>query len=344
MYKTNSFLEALVEKVKPQKDLLTCLKEEIEGEKEAKKSQLSQILHLNELFQFFGEPLAYWEEKREEGEYYQQVKYTVKGIKHLPFPVYVLKPNKGNGKTVLYLHGHDDLGIMGALLERYDKERYHHRFPVLLAKLGYTVVAPECMGFGEGYYEHLEEEPIKKSGCFINEGILSMCGFNIIGIRTMQVIKTIDFILGEQLPKDITVFGVSGGALTGTMVSVLDKRIKRTALAAYVNSYKGSILKKEHCIENYIPGIFKMGDSYEILALAAPKPLLIVNGKYDRGFTLEGSIKAIAYLEKVYERMNQKDCFKGMLFEGGHEISVSDVVKWLEGFSIPHSYPTERKD
>lgn len=332
MYKTNNFLEELIKKVKPKHDLLSCSKEEIESEKEAKKVQLNQVLRLEELYKLFSEALVYSEEKSEEKNHYQQIKYSVNGIHHLPFPVYVLKPNKNNGKTVIYLHGHDDLGVMGALLERHDKERFHHMFPITLVKLGYTVVAPECMGFGEGYYQYSNEKPSEMSGCFMNEGILSMCGFNIIGIRTMQVMKTIDFILEEQLSDDISLFGVSGGALTGTMVSVLDNRVKRIALAAYPNSYKGSILKKDHCVENYIPGIFQMGDSYQILSLAAPKPLLVVNGKYDRGFTIEGSIEAIAYLEKVYERMNLKNRFKGILFEGKHEISVSDVVEWLDKF------------
>lgn len=332
MYKTNIFLEHLIEKVKPQKDLLTCLKEEIESEKEAKKEQLRHVLRLDELFQLFSESLVYSEEKREKKNIYQQIKYSVNAIRYLPFPVYVLKPNKSNGKTVVYLHGHDDMGIIGALIEHHDKERFHHMLPIRLAELGYTVVAPECMGFGEGYYQYSKEKPSEKSGCFMNEGILSMCGFNIIGVRTMQVMKTIDFIFEEQLPDDISIFGVSGGALTGTMVSVLDNRVARIALAAYSNSYKGSILKKDHCIENYIPGIFQMGDSYQILSLAVPKPLLVVNGKYDRGFTIEGSIEAIAYLEKVYERMNRKDHFKAILFEGKHEISVSDVVEWLHKF------------
>lgn len=332
MYKTNNFLEDLTKKVKPHKNLLTCLEKEIECEKEAKKVQLRHVLRLDELFQLFSEPLVYNEEKREIKENYIEIKYSVNGIRNLPFPVYVLKPLKGNGKTVLYLHGHDDMGVVGALLERHDKERFHHMLPILLAQLGYTVVAPECMGFGEGYYQYSEEKPSEKSGCFMNVGILSMCGFNIIGVRTMQVMKTIDFILGEQLPEDITIFGVSGGALTGTMAGVLDNRVKRVALAAYPNSYKESILKKDHCIENYIPGIFQMGDSYEILSLAAPKPLLVINGKYDRGFTIEGSIEAIEYLEKVYERINRKNHFKGILFEGKHEISVSNVIEWLEEF------------
>ena len=332
MYKTNIFLEDLIDKVKPKQDLLTCLKEEIESEKEAKKVQLRNVLRLDELFQLFSESLVYLEEKRERKNIYQQIKYSVNAIRYLPFPVYVLKPNKSNGKTVVYLHGHDDMGIIGALIERHDKERFHHMLPIRLAELGYTVVAPECMGFGEGYYQYSKEKPSEKSGCFMNEGILSMCGFNIIGVRTMQVMKTIDFIFEEQLPEDISIFGVSGGALTGTMVSVLDNRVARIALAAYSNSYKGSILKKDHCIENYIPGIFRMGDSYQILSLAVPKPLLVVNGKYDRGFTIEGSIEAIAYLEKVYERMNRKDHFKAILFEGKHEISVSDVVEWLHKF------------
>lgn len=73
-------------------------------------------------------------------------KYRVDAIDGLQFPVYHVKPEKPNGKKILFLHGHDDLGIMGALLERHDKVRYHKMIPLKLAKEGYDVYAPEFIG------------------------------------------------------------------------------------------------------------------------------------------------------------------------------------------------------
>ncbi|MFQ9509546.1 MAG: alpha/beta hydrolase family protein [Lachnospiraceae bacterium] len=331
MYTTNTFLSSLINEAKSKQDLLNCLEDEINKVQESMKDRLIHTLRLNELKQKWEKSLDYEEVDRERYEDFERIKYTIKGIEKLPFPLYVLKPDKGNGKTILYLHGHDDMGIMGALIKRNDKERYHFMLPLTLAKLGYTVVAPECMGFGESYYEFVKGEPAK-SGCFMNTTILSMCGFNIIGVRVLQVIKSMDFVQAEKLPEDMTLFGVSGGALTGTMVSVLDTRIKRIALAAYPNSYEDSILRKEHCIENYIPGIYQVGNSYQILSLVAPRPLLVLNGKYDRGFPIEGTEKAIAHLKQVYVRLHAQKNFAGILFDGKHEISVPHVISWLEEF------------
>ena len=145
-----------------------------------------------------------------------------------------------------------------------------------------------------------------------------------------QSVKTLDFIELLGLGGDITAFGISGGGMICQHISVLEERIKKIIVACYSNTYQDSILAKEHCVDNYVPGLLQVGDSYKLLALAAPKPMLTVNGIHDRGFPQAGSRTAFAYLEKVYKRLGAGNKYEGKLFEGRHEIKEEIILDWLE--------------
>lgn len=331
-YTTNRFLARMAGDSAPPSDLLRCPAEEMETVRRFGRERLSEILGIDR-FSRYRIPLRFEMDRQWRGEYGTIEKYAVSGLSDLDFPIYVLRPQDravscskgasgagGREKTVLYLHGHDDLGVMGALIKRDDKIRYHKMLPLLLQERGYTVAAPELAGFGE-----------TGGGCFQNASQLLLCGLPLAGLRTVQAQTAIDFIGEAGLPQDITLFGVSGGGLTAAMLHALERRHERTILAAYANTYQGSILKKEHCIENYIPGILTVGDSWQILSLGAPRPLFAVNGRYDRGFSIEGSETAFAGLKQVYERMGAKENFKGTIFEGKHEICAEEVLGWLDG-------------
>lgn len=333
MYVTNSFIHMIERDMAGDYDLTACPKEELEAVRCKGREKLAAVLGLPALRNYLV-PLAYRKETEYPADFADEriggsfvpVKYTVEGIKNLAFPVYVLYPERESLGTVLYLHGHDDLGVLGALINREDKVRYHKLLPRLLAEAGYTVAAPELAGFGEAFYEM---EDGSREHCFMNAVRLTLCGIPLIGVRTLQAQTALDFLEQAGIGTHISLIGVSGGGLTASMLYALGERMERTGILAFANSYEGSILKKEHCIENYIPGIRNAGDSFQILALGAPKPLLAANGTADRAFTIEGSREAFAYLKRVYERYSAEQEFQGVLFEGKHEIDVETVFKWL---------------
>lgn len=125
-------------------------------------------------------------------------------------------------------------------------------------------------------------------------------------------------------------FGVSGGGMGLQHLSAIDDRVKKLIVACYANTYKDSVLTKEHCPCNFMPGLLKVGDSYQLLALSAPKPLFTVNGRWDKGFLEAGSKIAFAYLEEVYEKMGARDNYEWKLIEGRHEIQEDVIFDWLE--------------
>lgn len=329
-YTTNIFLEQLFQEVQPKKNLLNCEHSEADKIKNDGVQTLQSILKLNELKRLFEIDIAYEIEKSFESMEIQIDKYKLSALKNLDFPVYHLKPKNPKGKVILYLHGHDDLGIMGAILERYDKVRYHKMIPVKLAKAGYDVYAPELIGMGEASFDDFPTGSKRVAGCVPNAAYLTLAGFNIAGVRVYQAIRVLDFMERLGVVGDVSAFGISGGGMTTQHILPLDARLAQGIVACYANTYKDSVLSKEHCTCNYVPGLLQLGDSANLLALALPKKLLTVNGLWDRAFPEKGSQKAFEYLEKVYEKYGVKQNYAWKLIEGKHEIDENVIIEWLE--------------
>lgn len=329
-YLTNDFLEHLYKSIQPEEDLLNCPKERIDEVRQDGIGRIREILKIDELKKMFDLNIKYELDSTMESMGVSIEKYQLNAVQELPFPVYHILPNQPNGKVILYLHGHDDLGIMGALLERYDKERYHKMIPLLLAKEGYHIIAPELIGYGDARFFDFPTGTEKLNGCVANSHYLTLAGFNIAGFRVYQAMRTLDYMEKIKLCEDVTVFGISGGGMISQQLAVIDGRIHKVLIASYANTYRNSVLNKEHCIDNYVPGLLRAGDSYKLLSLVAPRPLLTVNGISDRAFPEAGSKIAFDFLEKVYERLGVSNHYQGILFEGMHEIKSDIIIKWLK--------------
>jgi len=329
MYNANGFLDKLYKQIQPQRSLSDYKKDEFEQERNKRIEEFKKVLKLQELSELFDKKLSYKIESDFESMEVQIDKYILDAIDGLKFPIYHLKPENPNGKTILYLHGHDDLGIMGALLERYDKVRYHKMIPLKLAKEGYDVYAPELIGHGDARYIGFPKGTDNIAGCLPISHFLTLAGFSIGGFRVYQILKTLEFLEKSGIDNNISVFGISGGGMSAQHIIAIDDRITSGIVACYPNTYLDSILAKDHCVCNYVPELLKFGDSAELLALAAPKRLFTVNGKSDKGFPKAGSEAAFKFLKKVYENLECSDNYTAMLIDGRHEIDVNVIIEWL---------------
>lgn len=333
-YKTNSCLNTMKQKVWPKENLKDCPLSEIDELRRKKTEALAECLKIDELKECFGGERVFQKKADVETMFYPAEKYEMGGIENLPFPVYVVKPEKPNGEAVLYLHGHDPSGIYGAFVTRPDKEPYHKNIAMKMVRQGYTLYLPELMGFGEATYiyrksKNKEEE---ESECFLNAGYLAMCGFSLSGMRTWQSLMVLEQMKADGFLKT-GIFGVSGGGLIAMFTAVLAPEIEKIMLHSFMNSWEHSVLAKEQCVDNYIHGIVRVGESYEIASLLAPRKLLTINGTQDRPFPRDGFELATEHLTAVYERLGAPDAYTSILFEGRHEVNAEETLNWLASCS-----------
>lgn len=267
--------------------------------------------------------------------FYPAEKYELGAIEYLPFPVYVVRPEKPNGEAVLYLHGHDPAGVHGAFVTKPEKEPYHKNIAMKMVRQGYTVYLPELMGFGEAtyIYRKSKNKPEEESECFLNAGYLAMCGFSLAGMRTWQSLLVLEQMKADGFLKP-GIFGVSGGGLIAMFTAVLAPEIEKIMLHSFMNSWEHSVLAKEQCVDNYVHGIARVGESYEIGALLAPRRLLTINGTEDRPFPQDGFELATEYLKAVYERLGAPNAYTSILFEGRHEVNAEETLNWLKAQEV----------
>lgn len=311
-------------------------KDQWEDYKAGRLAEIRHFLRVDLLESRYEEALHFTllETSQEEGVAVE--KYRVERIKKLPLCVYVLRPETGNGKALLYLNGHDPRGAKGVFAEEYtegsdqDGERRSRKSLAMeMASMGYLVLIPELFGFGDAKRNDAPDGTDACASCSMLEPRLLNCGFNLVGMRVFEAMKTLDFAEAAFGVHTFGVYGISGGGQVCNYTGVLDERIEAVMVAGYPNLYKYSILAMDHCICNYIPGQLDQGESHEVTALAAPKKLLTINGKNDPIFPLQGSLEAFAFLDGIYEKLGVPERYTHVLFDGGHENSVPDVCKWL---------------
>ncbi|NHV06091.1 MAG: acetylxylan esterase [Thaumarchaeota archaeon] len=259
-------------------------------------------------------------------------------------PAYVLVPKNHKNKlpAVVAMHGHgygknDLVGIWEDGSERINPSSrgYHKDFALELVKRGLIVIVPEQAGFGE----RREEEDAKKgpyqSSCWSLSTWALMLGKTTIGRRVWDAMRAIDYLQTRSDVKEdaIGMMGISGGGTTTLFTSALDERIKATVVSGYLNTFKDSILSIYHCIDNFVPGILKYGEMYDVASLIAPRALLVESGTKDDIFPIESAKYAYEKVKEVYRFLNAEDKIDSDFFEGRHEISgrksYDFLVKWL---------------
>ena len=130
----------------------------------------------------------------------------------------------------------------------------------------------------------------------------------------------------------IAVMGLSGGGTTSFFTSALDERIKLAIISGYFCTFKDSIFNINHCIDNYIPGILKYAEMYDIAGLIAPRGLFVESATNDPIFPVDATKYAINKAKNIYESFDAGDSFSYEIFEGQHEFSGKGAFKFAKSF------------
>lgn len=282
-------------------------------------------------------------EKREYDSYsLQRVVFTSDLL--LEVPAYVLIPKSGATRkpAVIACHGHGygSRDIVGLNPDGTDKSGsveeagYQKNFAIELVKRGFLVIAPEIFGFGDRRLMEDADKPLGNSSCNRATAYLMMMGRTIAGVRVWDTIRTIDYLCTREDVDSgrIGCMGISGGGLVCGFSAAVDERIKVSVISGYTNTFKDSVMAVYHCVDNFVHGLVKYGEMYDILGLIAPRYLLIESGTEDPIFPVEATRKAYSRLEVIYGLLNAKSRLDKEIFQGEHRIWGIKAYKWFESW------------
>lgn len=215
--------------------------------------------------------------------------------------------------TILYLCGHANVVKNGVSFG--NKTGYHHH-GVWFARHGYVCLIIDTVQLGEIRGEHHGSYSKGRWWWFSR-------GYTPAGLEAWAGIRGLDFL--ETRPEvDKTRFGVtgrSGGGAYSWWVAALDERIKAAAPTAGVTTMQNHVA--DGCVEGHCDCMFYVNtyrwDFDRLVALVAPRPLLICNTDKDLIFPIDGVFKIYQNVRRVYSLLGADDQIGLQVAEGPHK-------------------------
>ncbi|MGC9467117.1 MAG: alpha/beta hydrolase family protein [Anaerolineae bacterium] len=225
----------------------------------------------------------------------------------VPLPFYLLRPKRRGGPLPLVLtpHGHNHphiyIGIAETEQEAASIQAGERDIAVQAVSEGYLTIAPTTRAFGETRTPRdMAENALHSCRTQLMHDLL--VGRTPIGDRVWDVSRLIDWALDTQdVDADrIAITGNSGGGTISLFAAACDPRISVAVPGSYFCTFSGSIGSIHHCACNYIPGILRLGEMYDVAGLIAPRPFRAIAGREDPIFPIEHVKVAFERLKQVY--------------------------------------------
>ena len=215
--------------------------------------------------------------------------------------------------TILYVCGHAN--VMKDGISYGNKTGYHHH-GVWFARHGYVCLMIDTVQLGEIRGEHHGTYSKGRWWWFSR-------GYTPAGLEAWAGIRGLDYL--ETRPEvDKTKFGVtgrSGGGAYSWWVAALDERIKAAAPTAGVTTLRNHIVGG--CVEGHCDCMFFVNthrwDYDRLVALVAPRPLLICNTDKDNIFPIDGVFSIYQNVRRVYALLGAEANIGLQVAEGPHK-------------------------
>ncbi len=231
--------------------------------------------------------------------------------------------------TVLYLTGHGPVIKDGVSYG--NKVTYQHH-GIWFARHGYACLIVDSLQLGE--ILGLHHGTYREAMWWWNSR-----GYSPAGVEAWNCIRALDY-LETRSDIDKTRFaatGRSGGGAYSWWIVALDDRIKAAAPVAGITDLHDHVVDgtvEGHCDCMFTVNTYRW-DYSQIAALAAPRPLLIVNTDRDPIFPLDGVVRIHSLVRDVYRSYNAATNLGLVISEGGHkdtqDIQVP-VMRWFNRY------------
>lgn len=171
---------------------------------------------------------------------------------------------------------------------------------VNLARRGYVVLVVDTIGHGERTF--MGHRPPAAHA-------LLSSGASLVGLQVWDNVRGLDYLCSRP-DVDAARIGVTGASGGGNHTMYLAAVDERVAVAVPVCSVEmlEVYFQKSQCICETVPDLLTYTDKPQLLGLIAPRPLLVMNGMRDPGFSTLSARRAFDQIRRIYH-----------LFPGGDE-------------------------
>ncbi len=189
-------------------------------------------------------------------------------------PAVLVVPRSGEGRKPAVIYVNDKGKAAGAADGAIDQ----------FVKRGFVVLAIDMRGCGETRPAQNPDEDLatyRYFGQYDNAMRAFLVGKTLVGMRAEDISRGIDLLAARSEVDGTRIygFGVGAGALTLLHEAVLDDRIKELALDGMLVSYESIVTHRIHrnIYESLVPGVLKVYDLPDLVAVMAPRPVWLVD-------------------------------------------------------------------
>jgi dienelactone hydrolase len=204
-----------------------------------------------------------------------------------------------------------------------------------LCRRGWVVFASDALGWGDRECNGYESQQALASNLF-NLGS-SWAGLVAVEDRAAAAfVASLPFVDSSR----VAAVGHSFGAYRSWQLAALSDDVTLCAASCSFGTVAGLMApggnrtrgQSAFCMTH--PGLSRLMDFPDVAALAAPKPLFLINGLDDPLFPADCVRAAFAKTAAAYRGFGAADAFRAELRPGGHVFSIADqnaVFDWLDG-------------
>jgi len=249
-------------------------------------------------------------------------KYFVQGEGRYVVPYLLLRPERSNGRAVLYLHPAGKAAAAGAGEEL-----------EWFVRQGFTVLAPDLVGLGETGPEFYNGDT-KIEGISYNVWFAAiLIGRSVVGIRAGDVVKLTALLQKEDGVSEV--YGVARRELAPVLLhaAAFTPALRRIGLIEPYSSYHSFVRSRFYnpaLLYSTVPAALKGYDLPDLAGSLVPRPLLI-SGATDasaRGTDAEGRDRDLAVVRSAYQH---GEAGQKLLIKHGQANAAPEVLyaEWL---------------
>lgn len=206
-----------------------------------------------------------------------------------------------------------------------------------LAAQGYLVLVADSVGFGEhGQLQYAEQQQLAAH--------LLATGHSLAGLAAVEDLQLAAFLRSQLgADKPLISLGFSMGAFRAWQVAALSDEVDASAAICWFGRWQdmvqaGSNLDKGQTAFYFLhPGLNARYDIPDLVSLAAPKPLYLINGGQDALMPVDGVLHGYRQLQQVWRLLDAETQLRTELWsEAGHRFSAAQqqqVWQWLQQIS-----------
>ncbi|MDD4539452.1 MAG: hypothetical protein PHT80_10600 [Lentisphaeria bacterium] len=144
-------------------------------------------------------------------------------------------------------------------------------------------------------------------------------GFSVQGMIVRESLAWLQWLKQDRRFTRLGAAGNSGGGTLTMCLAALSDDLAALVSTGYPSSFELIARKqKRHCHCNLFPGAIGRFDMWELYALFAPRPLLIMQGRYDNLFLLDSFLATARKIKHIYQALGAATAFASAVPDGQH--------------------------